>query len=119
MHRWNVAIALLISCLAPSSQGTAEEKITADNHNLWINYVGDKSYVALWDEVFFNFGGNVVGNHFDQNRAFLGLGRKLTDTTRLEVGYMEQTIQRRGGEIQDNDHTISVWLMSNASLKHE
>ena len=251
MRYWNAIAALLISCLMPLCEATAEDKITADNHNLWLNYVGDhpiagpwgihlemqnrrsdwggdwqqilvrpgvnfdysptlrfsagyayvetfsngeypaaadfpenraweqvlqkfkwlgldcqqrlrleqrwigemgkdasgedyelkdwrsenrirymlrteipltddhKSYVALWDEVFFNFGGNVVGNHFDQNRAFLGLGRKLTDTTRLEVGYMEQTIQRRGGEIQDNDHTISVWLMSNASLKHE
>ena len=78
-----------------------------------------KTYIVLWDEVFFNFGGNVVGNHFDQNRAFLGLGRKLNDTTRLEVGYMEQTIQRRGGLIQDNDHTISFWLMSNAPFDHQ
>jgi hypothetical protein len=76
-----------------------------------------KNYVAIWDEIFFNFGGNVVGNTFDQNRAFLGLGRKLTDTTRLEVGYLEQTVQRRGGEIQDNNHTVSVWLTSSEPFR--
>jgi hypothetical protein len=76
-----------------------------------------KLYLALWDEVFFNFGGNVKGNTFDQNRVFFGLGRKITDATRLEVGYMEQTIQRRGGLIQDNDHTIAVWLMSSEALR--
>jgi hypothetical protein len=54
-----------------------------------------KTYLALWNEVFLNFGGNIDKNHFDQNRAFLGIGRKLTPTTRLEIGFMEQTVQRR------------------------
>ena len=71
-----------------------------------------KTYLALWDEVFFNFGRNVSGNDFDQNRAFIGLGRKLTDTTRLEVGFLEQTVQRRGGTIWENNHTVAVWLLS-------
>ncbi|MBN8245982.1 MAG: DUF2490 domain-containing protein [Verrucomicrobia bacterium] len=69
-------------------------------------------YLTLWDEVFFNFGSNVSGNDFDQNRVFFGLGCKLTDTTRLEVGYMEQTLQRRGGAIWENNHTLALWLMS-------
>jgi hypothetical protein len=72
-----------------------------------------KTYLALWDEVFFNFGSNVSGNDFDQNRVFIGLGHKLTPTTRLEVGYMEQTIRRRGGQIREDNHTLAVWLMSN------
>jgi hypothetical protein len=71
-----------------------------------------KTYIALWDEVFFNFGSNVKGNHFDQNRIFIGIGRKLTASTRLEFGYMEQTVHRRGGNIREDNHTISVWLMS-------
>jgi hypothetical protein len=71
-----------------------------------------KTYVALWNEVFFNFGTNVSGNDFDQNRAFVGIGRKLTDTTRLEVGFMEQTLRRRGGNIREDNHTITVWLTS-------
>ena len=72
-----------------------------------------KTYVAVWDEVFLNFGGNILKNNFDQNRAFIGIGRKLTPTTRLEVGFMEQTIQRRGGDKWEANHTVSVWLLSN------
>ncbi|MEY2599051.1 MAG: hypothetical protein RLZZ142_1310 [Verrucomicrobiota bacterium] len=72
-----------------------------------------KTYLGIWDEVFLNFGSQVLGNHFDQNRAFVGIGRKLTDHTKLEVGFLEQTLQRRGGRNWENNHTISVWLTSN------
>jgi hypothetical protein len=71
-----------------------------------------KTYIALWDEVFFNFGANVKGNHFDQNRVFIGIGQKLTSSTRLECGYMEQTVYRRGGRIREDNHTIALWLTS-------
>ena len=71
-----------------------------------------KWYLALWDEVFFNFGSNVSMNYLDQNRAFIGLGRQLTPTTKLEIGFMEQTVQRRGGVVWENNHTAAVWLMS-------
>lgn len=70
------------------------------------------TYLVLWDEVFFNFGKNVKGNDFDQNRAFIGIGQKLGASTRLEVGYMEQTVRRRGGQIREDNHTIAVWLLS-------
>jgi hypothetical protein len=71
-----------------------------------------KWYLALWDELFFNFGSNVSMNYFDQNRAFIGLGRQLSPTTKLEIGFMEQTVQRRGGVVWENNHTVAVWLMS-------
>jgi hypothetical protein len=71
------------------------------------------TYLALSNEVFFNFGKNIKGNDFDQNRAFIGIGHKLNDTTRLELGFMEQTIQRRGGAIWENNNTVVLWLMSN------
>lgn len=71
-----------------------------------------KTYIALWDEVFFNFGSKVKGNHFDQNRVFLGIGRKLSASTRVEVGYMEQTVYRRGGSIREDNHTITLWITS-------
>lgn len=71
-----------------------------------------KTYLALSDEIFFNFGSNVDGNEFDQNRAFIGVGHKLSDTLKVELGFMEQTIQRRGGDIWENNHTIVLWLIS-------
>jgi Protein of unknown function (DUF2490) len=80
-----------------------------------IPLTADKNvYLVLWNEVFLNFGGNILKNHFDQNRAFIGIGRKLTPSTRLEIGFMEQTVQRRGGDKWEANHTASIWLMSNA-----
>jgi hypothetical protein len=73
-----------------------------------------KTYLAIWDEVFLNFGGNILKNNFDQNRAFLGIGHKLSPFTRLEVGFLEQTVQKRGGDKWEQNHTVSIWLMSNA-----
>lgn len=75
-----------------------------------------KWYIALWDEVFLNFGGNLDNNHFDQNRAFAGLGHKLDQHTALEVGFLEQTLQKRGGVNWEHNHTVAVWLTSNAAL---
>jgi hypothetical protein len=74
-------------------------------------------YLALWDEVFFNFGSNVSGNHFDQNRFFVGVGRKLSATTRVELGLLEQSLQRRGGQIWEHNHTVAVWLISKWPFK--
>lgn len=68
----------------------------------------------VWDEVFFNFGSNVSGNDFDQNRIFVGFGRDMGKGFRIEAGFMEQTIQRRGGQIQENNHTLALYLISNA-----
>ena len=70
------------------------------------------TYLALSNEVFLNFGSNVDGNEFDQNRAFIGIGHKFNATTRLEVGFMEQTLQRRGGKIWEHNHTPVIWLIS-------
>jgi hypothetical protein len=70
-------------------------------------------YIALWDEAFLNFGGNLDNNHFDQNRAFAGIGQKLDQHTALEVGFLEQTLQKRGGVNWEHNHTVAVWLTSN------
>ncbi len=76
-----------------------------------------KWYLALWDEVFFNFGSNVSMNYLDQNRVFIGLGRQLSDTSKLEIGFMEQTVQRRGGNVWENNHTLTIWLTSKWPVK--
>lgn len=72
-----------------------------------------KTSLILWNEVMFNFGSNVSGNHFDQNRAFIGIGHKLSDRARLEFGFIEQTIQRRGGQIWEHNHTLALWFITN------
>jgi hypothetical protein len=71
-----------------------------------------KTYLALSNEVFVNFGSNVKGNDFDQNRAFVGIGYQINQYTKIEAGYMEQTLQKRGGKIWEHNHTPVLWLIS-------
>lgn len=75
---------------------------------------GGKNYLVAWDEIFLNFGPEVKGNTFDQNRAFVGFGHKLGKHFKAEVGFMEQTIQRRLGRIWEHNHTLAIYLTSNA-----
>ena len=78
-----------------------------------------RTYLVLWDEVFLNFGGNISPstndgrNVFDQNRAFVGVGRKLSEHSRIEVGFMEQTVMQRKNPVVENNHTVTVWFTSN------
>lgn len=76
-------------------------------------------YFSMMDEYFASFGTNITTNIFDQNRAFVGLGYVLPKLGRLEVGYMNQTINK--GYSQDEadsrilskrevNHTLSVAL---------
>jgi hypothetical protein len=51
-------------------------------------------YLAMWDEFFAAFGKNVPTNVFDQNRAFAGLGIQLPKLGRLELGYLNQLINK-------------------------
>lgn len=71
-------------------------------------------YVPVWNEVFVNFGGDFRRNDFDQNRFFVGLGRRLARHWKLEVGFMEQTLQQRGGNVWEANHTATVVLFSDA-----
>jgi len=51
-------------------------------------------YVAIIaDEAYFNLNKTTqVKSGFDQNRLFLGVGRKILTTTNLEVGYLNQYV---------------------------
>ena len=71
-----------------------------------------KYYIGLYNEIFFNFGKNVAANVFDQNRAYIALGRTIARETRLEVGFMEQTLQQRSGQVFEHNHTLQVSIVS-------
>ena len=56
--------------------------------------IKDKTpYIALYDEVFIGFGKNVNANVFDQNRIGILLGYRYNKNLRMEVGYLNQTLQ--------------------------
>jgi hypothetical protein len=67
--------------------------------------------VALYDEVFLQFGANRGIRSFDQNRVYGALTYKLTPSNRLELGYMFQYIPQRNGVIVEHNHTLQfAWF---------
>lgn len=69
-------------------------------------------YLIAQSEVFLNFGKNVAKNVFDQNRAFVGIGRTLPHQFRIETGFMEHTVQHRDGSVFEHNHTFQVTITS-------
>jgi hypothetical protein len=53
----------------------------------------NEPYLAFYDEIFIGFGKNVNQNVFDQNRIGLLAGYRFSGTTRIEGGYLNQTVQ--------------------------
>ena len=66
--------------------------------------------LVLWDEVFINLNDTSTSvNGFDQNRLFLGFGRKSdsTNPSRVEVGYLYQRVGGSAGSLLNN-HLLSI-----------
>ncbi len=76
-----------------------------------------KWYLGFYDEVFLHFAPNSGASVFDQNRAYAALGRKLSRTERIEVGYMNQTLIQRSGRVQEYNHTLQVSFFSAAPFR--
>jgi hypothetical protein len=70
----------------------------------------EKYYVTASNEVFINTGADVAYNTFDQNRAYVGLGYKISKSTKVELGFMEQTLQHRDGQVWEHNHTLNLTL---------
>lgn len=80
--------------------------------NIPLKFAGGKYYLGLYNEIMFNYGINVAKNVFDQNRAYVALGRNLGHETRLEIGFMEQTVQHRDGAVFEHNHTLQIAIYS-------
>jgi Protein of unknown function (DUF2490) len=80
--------------------------------NVPLKFTSDEYYLGLYDEIMFNYGKNVAKNVFDQNRAYVALGRNLGHQTRVEVGFMEQTVQHRDGLVFEHNHTLQIAIYS-------
>lgn len=67
------------------------------------------SYVTASNEIFLGFGRHVV-NIFDQDRATIGVGRRLTTHWRTELGFLEQVVFKSNGTDAERNHTVTVSL---------
>lgn len=63
-------------------------------------------YATAGDEVFINWGANIQRNVLDQNRLQASLGRRFSKAFRLELGYLEQLLQKPDGRRLERNHTL-------------
>jgi hypothetical protein len=69
-------------------------------------------YFAGWDEILLNYAPLHGARVFDQNRAFAGIGRVVARETRVEAGYMQQTLLQRNARVLELNHTILFTVTS-------
>lgn len=71
------------------------------------------------DELFVNFGKNIVYNHFDQNRLFVGLVYQVNKHAQLHAGYMNLYQQLAAGNQFRNQHTVRIFYFHNIDLRKQ
>ncbi|MEJ0029958.1 MAG: DUF2490 domain-containing protein [Bacteroidota bacterium] len=74
-------------------------------------------FVAIMNEVFLNFGKNVVYNTFDQNRLFVGLGYQFTTHLNAQLGYMNVYQQDATGNNYFSSHCIRFFVFHSLDLR--
>jgi len=62
------------------------------------------NFVALQNEIFLNLSGrdDLNGKVFDQNRAYVAVGRRLSSGLDLELGYMNQYVNSRSRDTENH-----------------
>jgi len=74
---------------------------------------------VLNNEVFFNFGKNVIYNVFDQNRFFAGAGYQVNKASSVHLGYMNIYQQLDAGNKYTNSHCIRLFFYHNIDFRKE
>jgi hypothetical protein len=74
-------------------------------------------YFSASDEVFASFGGYAGDIAFDQNRASMGLGVRMSPTLRIEAGYMLQSSADDEGRFTERNHTLQIGAISTAAFR--
>lgn len=72
----------------------------------------NKWYLAVYDEILVHFRKNYGASAYDHNRAYVALGRRLGKPGNLEIGYMNQYLLQRNGQIRENNHTFQLAFFS-------
>lgn len=70
--------------------------------------IKDTWFLSFYDEIFINFGENVAKNIFDQNRIYGAIGFQTGINTNLQLGYLNQMIQKGNGIQFENNHTLQL-----------
>jgi len=74
-------------------------------------------FLAIMNEVFINFGKEIVFNTFDQNRFFAGFGYQFTDKINAQLGYMNVFQQDASGNNYISSNAIRLFFFHNINLQ--
>ena len=72
---------------------------------------------VIGDELYINFGKNIVNNYFDQNRIFLGLSYAVNAHDNLVFGYMNLFQQLAAGNQYKSMNVIRLSFFQNVDLR--
>jgi hypothetical protein len=69
------------------------------------------------DEVYLNFGKEIVYNYFDQNRFFTGFAYHVDKHNNLQFGYMNVFQQLASGNKYRSNHAARLFYFHNLDLR--
>ena len=70
-----------------------------------------EAYVSAANEIFIGIGGKVQNNIFDQDRATVSFGYRMTRNWRVEAGFLEHVIFKPNGTDVERNHTFVFTLL--------
>jgi hypothetical protein len=76
-------------------------------------------FVNAYDELFINFGETVGYNVFDQNRLGANIGYQFLPLANVQLGFMNQTIQKANGYQLESNNTLMVFLFYNFDFRQQ
>lgn len=78
-----------------------------------------KLFGVINDELFVNFGKNIIYNTFDQNRFFVGVGYQIGKNSSTHLGYMNIFQQQASGNKFTESHCLRLFLFHNIDFRKE
>jgi hypothetical protein len=81
------------------------------------NEIGPKTtFASFYDEVFVEFGKNVIKHKPDQNRLFAGIGYQANSRFTITTGFMYHMLVKLNGVQQENNFGVQANLAYNIDL---
>ena len=91
----------------PKCGMTLEPLLPIDGGPNWVS----GAFLALQNEAFVNLSNrdDLNGKFFDQNRAYLAVGWRLNPSTDIEIGYLNQWINRHQTDTVNHVLQVAVY----------
>lgn len=79
--------------------------------------VAGTPFAMVSNELFINFGKNIVYNTFDQNRFFIGGGYQFTSSLNMQLGYLNVVQQEAAGNRYMITHAVRLYVSQSLDLR--